>query len=194
VGVYGVLALQGDWQAHSTVLRKLGAEVREVRLAEQLEGLAGLVLPGGESTAMLRLMEPPGLAEALRVRIAAGLPVLATCAGIILLAARVSPDQASLGLLDVHVVRNAYGRQVFSSVSDIELSAVMGPPATVRGVFIRAPRISHSGPAVEVLGCRDGEPVLVRERALIAATYHPELSDDCRVHELLISSGEHRDA
>ncbi len=190
MGIYGVLALQGDWQAHATVLRKLGAEVREVRQTEQLEGLAGLVLPGGESTAMLRLMEAQQLAETLRGRISAGLPVLATCAGIILVATTVAPDQPTLGLLDVHVVRNAYGRQVFSSVSDIQLADEMGPPATVRGVFIRAPKISRVGPGVEVLGRRDGQPVLVRHRSIVAATYHPELSDDRRVHELLIISGE----
>jgi 5'-phosphate synthase pdxT subunit len=135
-------------------------------------------------------METQGLAETLRNRIAGGLPVLATCAGIILLATTVSPDQLSLGLLDVDVVRNAYGRQVFSSVSDIEFTGEMGPPATVRGVFIRAPRISRVGSGVEILGRRDGQPVLVRQGPIVAATYHPELSDDRRVHELLIISGE----
>lgn len=153
------------------MLRRLGADVIEVRLPEQLEGLDGLVIPGGESTTFMRLMRLYGLDEAVR-RFAG--PVLGTCAGMIIL------DRAHLGAVDVEVDRNAYGRQVASFEADLRLD---GEEEPLRGVFIRAPRVRHVGPGVEVLAELDGEPVLVRQGRFILASFHPELTDDSRVHE-----------
>lgn len=182
----GVLALQGDWAAHAATLHSLSVETAPVRTAAELEAVDALVLPGGESTAMLKLMEAENLAERIRNRIVGGMPVLATCAGVILLAVKTSPAQPSLGLLDVDVERNAYGRQVHSRVAAVELDAAIGPPETFEGVFIRAPRISRAGAGVAVLGRLGGDPVLVREGGIIAATFHPELTDDHRIHRLLV--------
>jgi 5'-phosphate synthase pdxT subunit len=167
----GVLALQGNFREHAAMLRRLGAEVVEVRKPGQLEGLAGLVVPGGESTAIVRLMRLYGFEEALR---RFERPVLGTCAGMILL------GRDHLGLADLAVERNAYGRQVASFEADLELA---GEDEPLRGVFIRAPRISEIGPGVEVLAEHDGAPVLVRDGRLLAASFHPELTDDVRVHE-----------
>ena len=167
----GVLALQGNFREHAAMLRSLGAEVVEVRLPEQLDGLDGLVIPGGESTTILRLMDLYGLEEALR-RFAA--PILGTCAGMILL------DRAHLGLADVEVARNAYGRQVASFEADLALD---GEDEPLRGVFIRAPRVAEWGPDVEVLASHEGEPVLLRDGSILVASFHPELTDDTRVHE-----------
>ena len=182
----GVLALQGDWAAHAAVLNKLNVETVLVRTAAELETVDALILPGGESTAMLRLMEPDQLAEKITRRVRNGLPVLATCAGVILLAAATKPTQPSLALLDIDVERNAYGRQVHSRVADVELTAVLGEPAVIEGVFIRAPRITRIGPDVCVLGRLGSDPVLIRQGGIIAATFHPELTDDHRVHRLLV--------
>jgi 5'-phosphate synthase pdxT subunit len=167
----GVLAAQGDFREHAAMLRRLGAHVVEVRRPEQLEGLGGLVLPGGESTAIGRLMRLYRLEEPI-----AGFPgaILGTCAGLILLA------RERLGLLDVEVERNAFGRQVASFEEDVDLGNGEAP---LRGVFIRAPRLTELGPAVEVLGRLRGEPVLVREGRVLAASFHPELTGDTRVHE-----------
>jgi 5'-phosphate synthase pdxT subunit len=167
----GVLAVQGNFREHVATLRALGAEAVEVRLPEELEGLDGLVIPGGESTAIARLMRLYGLEEALR-RFAG--PVFGTCAGMILL------DRNHLGLVDVEVDRNAYGRQVASFEADLELE---GETAPLRGVFIRAPRVREVGPEVEVLAELDGEPVLLREGRFLVASFHPELTEDRRVHE-----------
>ena len=167
----GVLALQGNFREHAAMLRELGADVVEVRLPEQLEGLDGLVIPGGESTAITRLMRLYGLEEAVRQY--AG-PVLGTCAGMILL------DRAHLGLVDLEVDRNAYGRQVASFEADLELA---GDERPLRGVFIRAPRVADWGAAVEVLAHHEGEPVLLRDGRILVASFHPELTDDTRVHE-----------
>jgi 5'-phosphate synthase pdxT subunit len=167
----GVLAVQGNFREHAAVLRGLGAEPVEVRKPEQLEGLDGLVIPGGESTAITRLMRIYGLEEAVR-RFAG--PVLGTCAGMILL------DRDHLDLVDVSVARNAYGRQVASFEADLRLAGETKP---LRGVFIRAPRVIESGPGVEVLADLDGEPVLLRQGRFIVASFHPELTDDTRVHE-----------
>lgn len=167
----GVLAVQGAFREHAAMLRRLGADVREVRLPEHLEGLDGLVIPGGESTAITRLMRLYGLEEALR-RFAG--PVLGTCAGMILL------DRAHLGLLDLEVERNGYGRQVASFEADLALA---GEDEPLRGVFIRAPRVREHGPDVEVLAELDGEPVLLRQGRFLVASFHPELTDDTRVHE-----------
>jgi pyridoxal 5'-phosphate synthase pdxT subunit len=170
----GVLAVQGNFREHAAVLRRLGADPVEVRKPEQLEGLDGLVIPGGESTAITRLMQLYGLEEAIR-RFAG--PVFGTCAGMILL------DREHLGLVDVSLARNAYGRQVASFEADLELGDDAKP---LRGVFIRAPRVVEAGPGVEVLAELEGEPVLLREGRFLVASFHPELTDDTRVHELFL--------
>jgi 5'-phosphate synthase pdxT subunit len=167
----GVLAVQGNFREHAAMLRELGAEVVEVRLPEQLDRLDGLVIPGGESTAIMRLIRLYGLEEAIRSFRA---PVFGTCAGMILL------DRAHLGLVDVEVERNGYGRQVASFEADVELQGESEP---LRGVFIRAPRVVTSGPEVEVLGRQAGEPVLLRQGRFLVASFHPELTGDTRVHE-----------
>jgi pyridoxal 5'-phosphate synthase pdxT subunit len=169
----GVLALQGAFREHARVLRSLGAETVEVRLPEELDGLDGLVIPGGESTTIMRLAGLYGLDEAIRRYPG---PVFGTCAGMIVL------DREHLGLANLEVDRNAYGRQVRSFEAEVELGE--GPP--LHGVFIRAPRIRETGPDVEVLGELDGEPVLVRDGRLLLASFHPELTDDPRVHELFL--------
>jgi pyridoxal 5'-phosphate synthase pdxT subunit len=167
----GVLAVQGNFREHAATLRRLGANVVEVRLPEQLEGLDGLVVPGGESTTFMRLMRLYGLDEALRSF--AG-PVLGTCAGMIVL------DRNHLDLVDLEVERNAYGRQVASFEADLDL---VGEDEPLRGVFIRAPRLREAGPEVEVLAEHAGEPVLLRQGRFLVASFHPELTDDTRVHE-----------
>jgi len=182
----GVLALQGDWAAHSTVLRELGAEVRTVRTAEELADVGALVIPGGESSAVLRLMEPEDLGGRIVARIRAGMPVLATCAGVILLAQTVVPTQPSLGALGIDVERNAYGRQLYSTVEEIDLATDLGEPQQMEAVFIRAPRIIRRDSSVEVLGTWGEDAVLVRQGRVLAATFHPELTSDRRVHDLFL--------
>jgi pyridoxal 5'-phosphate synthase pdxT subunit len=172
----GVLALQGNFREHATMLRRLGAEVVEVRKAEQLEGLDGLVVPGGESTTFMRLMRLYGLDAALR---SFGGAVLGTCAGMIVL------DRNHLGLVDLEVDRNAYGRQVASFEADLDLA---GESKSLRGVFIRAPRVREAGPEVEVLAEHDGRPVLLRQGRFLVASFHPELTEDTRVHELFLEA------
>ena len=186
----GVLALQGDWAAHATVLRELGAEVRSVRTATELADVRALVIPGGESSAMLRLMEPEDLARRIVERVRAGIAVLGTCAGVILLAEGVTPVQPSLGMLAVDVVRNAYGRQLNSTVAGIDLTPDFGKPQHMEGVFIRAPRIVRRDAAVEVLGVWGEDPVLIRQGRILAATFHPELTSDRRVHQHFLDIGE----
>jgi len=188
----GVLALQGDWHAHALVLDSLGAACRPVRTAADLDQVDSLVLPGGESSAMLRLMEPENLVRRIGERIAAGMAVLATCAGVILLAEDVEPDQTRLGALSISVVRNAYGRQVRSSVEQVEVTPPLGPPSSMEAVFIRAPRIVAVGLGVEVLARWSDDPVIVRQGRILAATFHPELTRDRRVHELFLRTGEDR--
>jgi pyridoxal 5'-phosphate synthase pdxT subunit len=170
----GVLAVQGNFREHAAMLRRLGADVVEVRKPGQLEGLDGLVVPGGESTTFMRLMRLYGLDGA--VRSFAG-PVFGTCAGMIVL------DRRHLDLIDLEVDRNAYGRQVASFEADLRLQ---GDDAPLRGVFIRAPRVRDHGPDVEVLAEHDGEPVLLRQGRLLVASFHPELTEDTRVHELFL--------
>jgi len=183
--VIGVLALQGDFQAHAAVLRRLGQSVREVRRCADLSGLAALVLPGGESTALLKLMADEPWFESLRAFHDGGGALLGTCAGAILLAREVEPAQPSLGLLDVAVARNAYGRQIDSFETALETS---DPDGSLRGVFIRAPRLKALGPRVEVLARLQDEPVLVRQGRVLAATFHPEIAGDEGVHRLLLKS------
>lgn len=176
----GVLALQGAFERHAEVLRALGHDVALVRAAADLDGLDGVILPGGESTVQLQLIARFGLHRPLRAFIESGRPVLATCAGLILLARTVqSPEQSSFALLDVAVARNAWGRQLdsFEAESDATPSRRARPL-----VFIRAPRITHAGAGVEILASFRGEPVLVRERNITAATFHPELTGDSSLH------------
>lgn len=188
--VCGVLALQGDWAAHAAMLGQMGAEARAVRTASELDAVSALVVPGGESSAMLRLMEPENLLQEIRDRINAGMAVLATCAGVILLAESVDPPQPSLGALAIDVVRNAYGRQVHSTVGEIDVSAELGAPPILEGIFIRAPRIMRVGNDVEVLGRWRGDPVLIRQGRILGATFHPELTNDRRVHQHFLRIGE----
>jgi 5'-phosphate synthase pdxT subunit len=166
----GVLAVQGNFREHAQMLRRLGADVVEVRKAEQLDGLDGLVIPGGESTTFTRLMHLYGLDEGIR---RFDRPVFGTCAGMIVL------DRNHLGLVDVAVRRNAFGRQVASFETDLEIE---GEDAPLRAVFIRAPWIDEVGPNVEVLAEIDGKPVLAREGRFLVAAFHPELTDDTRLH------------
>ena len=165
--------MQGNFREHAAMLRRLGADVVEVRKPEQLEGLDGLVIPGGESTAIMRLARLYGLEEAIR-RFRA--PIFGTCAGMILL------DRDHLALADIRVERNAYGRQVASFETDLELP----DGAPLRGVFIRAPRVEDAGPDVEVLAEHEGRPVLLRDGRILVASFHPELTEDTRVHELFL--------
>ncbi len=167
----GVLALQGNFREHAATLRRLGADVIEVRKPEQLEGVDGLVIPGGESTTFMRLMRLYGLDEAI-ARFAG--PIFGTCAGMIVL------DREHLGLVDVVVDRNAYGRQIASFEADLELDDGEEP---LRGVFIRAPRVRELGERVEVIAEHEGEPVLLREGRFLVTSFHPELTNDTRVHE-----------
>ncbi|MDQ3934024.1 MAG: pyridoxal 5'-phosphate synthase glutaminase subunit PdxT [Actinomycetota bacterium] len=184
--VVGVLALQGDFEAHAGVLTRLGAEARIVRTPSDLDGLDALVLPGGESTTMTLGIEREGLAGPLRELVTGGTPVLATCAGMIVL------DRDHLDLLDVTTRRNAFGRQVRSFEADLELDGIEGGP--MRAVFIRAPWVEEHGADVEVLAKVDGHPVAVRQGDVTAVAFHPELTSDERLHRLLVAAGKARPA
>ena len=186
----GVLALQGDFAAHVAALRLRAAETVEVRGVADLDGVTALVLPGGESSTMLKLMNGNGLFERLGELLRSGMPALATCAGVILLAREVrNPPQRSLGVLDVAVERNAYGRQIDSTVAPVTVVAGAGLGSTMlEGVFIRAPRVVAVGPGVEVLATRGADPVLLRHRRILAATFHPELSGGSPVVDLFLRS------
>src|SRR3954451_2665841 len=172
----GVLAVQGNFREHEAMLRRLGAEPVEIRKPEELAGLDGLVVPGGESTTFMRLMRLYGLDEAIR---SFERPIFGTCAGMIVL------DRAHLGLADFRVRRNAFGRQVASFETDLDLD---GSDEPVRAVFIRAPWVEEVGPDVEVLAEVDGHPVLARQGRFLVAAFHPELTDDTRLHELFMQS------
>ncbi len=179
----GVLALQGAFEAHAKVVAALGATPRPVRLPEHLDGLDGLIMPGGESTTMLKSLERGNFYDALNTFVHTT-PTFGTCAGCILLATDVSsPAQKSFAALDITVQRNAYGRQLDSTILT-EPTTLPGGPLEM--VFIRAPRIDRTGPAVEVLASRDEHPVLVRQGHILAATFHPELGHDTRVHQLFL--------
>ncbi|HET9114422.1 MAG TPA: pyridoxal 5'-phosphate synthase glutaminase subunit PdxT [Burkholderiales bacterium] len=181
----GVLALQGDYDAHSRCLRELGASVRLVRKAGELDELSALVLPGGESSVMLNFLQRENFWEKLRA-FACDKPCFGTCAGAILLAAEVeNPEQPRLGALDIGIRRNAYGRQLQSAIRTAE-SRLGGDPLEL--VFIRAPRIIRTGPDVEVLARFENDPVWVRQGLLMATTFHPELSQDRRVHAEFLRS------
>lgn len=179
-----VLALQGDFEAHRRKLGAMGIESFEARRPEEIEDAAGLVLPGGESTTIWKFFESAPWEEAIRRFAASGKPVLGTCAGAIVLAREVrNSSQRGLGLLDIAVERNAYGRQVDSFVGRVDAPALGGE---LPAVFIRAPKIREVGSGVEVLATLDGEPVLARQGNVTAATFHPELTDDDRVHRLAL--------
>ncbi len=181
----GVLALQGDFDAHRRRLEELGAEVVLVRKPEQLDEIDGLVIPGGESSTFLRLLGEEGfqkLAQFVRAK-----PTFGTCAGAILLASQVeNPSQQGLGALDIRIRRNAYGRQLDSSIRNGQLLSAKSADASMEMVFIRAPKIEHVGKGVEVLATEGGDPVVVRAGKTMAATFHPELTDDTRVHQAFL--------
>jgi 5'-phosphate synthase pdxT subunit len=176
----GVLALQGDFEAHAKILQRLGAVAREVRTPAQLDGLDALIIPGGESTVMTLGIEREGLGDPLREVARSGTPVLGTCAGMIML------DRAHLGVLDIEARRNAFGRQLHSFEADLDVTGVTGGP--VHAVFIRAPWVADTGPQVEVLAAVDGHPVAVRQGNVIAVSFHPELTGEMRLHELLLAA------
>jgi 5'-phosphate synthase pdxT subunit len=175
--VIGVLALQGDFEAHRKMLTGLGAEVREVRTPKDLEGLDGLVIPGGESTTMTLGIKREGLGDPLRSFVATGKPVLGTCAGMIML------DRAHLGCMDTLCERNAFGRQIRSFEEDLDIPGIDSP---VRAVFIRAPWLKEYGDAVEILAEVDGHPVAARQDNMLVISFHPEIAGESRVHELFL--------
>ena len=174
----GVLALQGDFEAHARLLRELGAEVREVRVPRDLDGLDGLVMPGGESTTMSLGIARAGLGDPLRELARSGTPVFGTCAGMIML------DRDHLGLADYTCRRNAFGRQIRSFEADLRIPGVDGPP--VRAIFIRAPWIADAGDGVEILASVDGHPVAARQDNMLVISFHPEIAGENRVHALFL--------
>lgn len=177
----GILAVQGDFEAHAAMLSEMGVETVEVRTVKDLEGCDGLILPGGESTTQLQFMQEEGLFDAVKRFAADGGAIFGTCAGAILLATNVkNPEQASLGLLDMTVLRNAYGRQI---ASDVVRGATTLKSEPLEMVFIRGPIIESVGPGVEVLAEYAGKPALVQKGRIMAATFHPELTNDTTVHQ-----------
>ena len=188
--VVGVLALQGAFAAHEDALRSLGVATRQVRTPADLAEVHALVMPGGESTTMSRLLETSVMFDELQARIDSGLPVLGTCAGMILLATEVvdgRPDQRSFGAIDLRVRRNGYGRQVDSFETDIEVEGLDTP---FHAVFIRAPKVEAAGPAVQVLASHDGVPVLARQGPVMVASFHPEITADARLHEMFLQHND----
>ncbi len=176
----GVLALQGDFEAHAKILGRLGAVAREVRVPADLDGLDALIVPGGESTVMTLGIEREGLGDPLRDVARSGTPVLGTCAGMIML------DRTHLGVLDIEARRNAFGRQLHSFEADLDVTGVPGGP--VHAVFIRAPWVADTGPEVEVLAEVEGHPVAVRQGNVLAVSFHPELTGETRLHELMLAA------
>ncbi|MEI7625073.1 MAG: pyridoxal 5'-phosphate synthase glutaminase subunit PdxT [Actinomycetota bacterium] len=174
----GVLALQGDFAAHTAILEALGAEVREIRVPGDLTGIDGLVIPGGESTTMTLGVEREGLGDPLRSFAKEGKPLLGTCAGMIMV------DRDHLAIMDIRAARNAFGRQVNSFEQDLDFDGIQGGP--LRAVFIRAPWIAEHGPAVEILAEVDGHAVAAREANVLVISFHPEISGEPRVHELFL--------
>ncbi|WP_037498457.1 pyridoxal 5'-phosphate synthase glutaminase subunit PdxT [Solirubrobacter soli] len=175
----GVLALQGDFEAHAKMLTDLGAEVREVRTPKDLEGLAGLVMPGGESTTMTLGIKREGLGDPLRAFVKSGKPVFGTCAGMIML------DRQHLGCMDTLCERNAFGRQIHSFEEDLDIPGIESP---VRAVFIRAPWLKEYGDTVEILAEVDGHPVAARQDNMLVISFHPEIAGETRVHELFLKA------
>jgi 5'-phosphate synthase pdxT subunit len=175
----GVLALQGGFEAHARVLRRLRARVREIRVPADLEGLDGLVIPGGESTTMTLGIEREGLAAPLHALLTGGVPVLGSCAGLIML------DREHLGVMDIRAARNAFGRQIRSFEADVDVEGIEGGP--LRALFIRAPWIAEHGEDVEILARVDGHPIAAREGMMLAVAFHSELSGDDRLHRWLLA-------
>ena len=175
----GILALQGDFEAHAKIVDQLGGTPREVRIPEQLDGLDALVIPGGESTTMTLGIAREGLADPLREFVRSGKPVLGTCAGMIML------DRRHLGIMDIECRRNAFGRQIRSFEADLRIPGIDGPP--VRAVFIRAPWIADAGEGVEILASVDGHPVAARQDNMLVISFHPEIAGERRVHELFLT-------
>jgi 5'-phosphate synthase pdxT subunit len=182
--IVGVLALQGDFEAHAKVVRALGAEPKEVRVPADLTDLDALIIPGGESTVMTLGIERENLAEPLRDLIQKGTPTLGTCAGMIML------DRDHLGLLDITTRRNAFGRQIRSFEAEIDIDGLAGGP--MHAVFIRAPWVAEHGPDVEILGRVEEHPVAIRQGNMLAVSFHPELSGDSRLHQLLLEVSDSR--
>ena len=185
----GLLALQGDFDAHRKVLEnRLEVSTVEVRTAEDLQAADALILPGGESTTIGKLMQRSGLDAAIQERAASGMPIYGTCAGMILLAKAIEdrPHQPTLGLLDITVARNAFGRQIDSFEADVPFDTEAGDAQTVRGVFIRAPFVTESAPSVQILSRYQDKIVAVRRGSLLATAFHPELTDDARLHEYFL--------
>ena len=182
----GVLALQGDFREHAAMFAASGATALLVRTPEDLAAVDVLAIPGGESTTIAKLARDHGLVDPIRRRASEGMPILGTCAGMIVMSKRIEDGEPLLSLLDVTVRRNAYGRQVDSFEADVEVKGM----GSVRAVFIRAPVISELGPAVEVLGEHGGQPVLVRQGKLMAAAFHPEIAGDKRLHERLLAMAD----
>ena len=183
----GILALQGAFRAHEIALRKCGARTQQVRTPDDLDRVDALVMPGGESTTMSHLLATSNLFDPIAKRLSDEMPVFGTCAGMILLAENVydaRPDQRSFAALDIDVRRNAYGRQIDSFESDLTVADLDG---AFHAVFIRAPRVERIGAGVEVLAAHDGDPVLVRQGRMLAASFHPELTPDARIHERFLS-------
>ena len=187
MSVIGVLAIQGDFLEHRQVLDRLGVESPEIRLPVQLDGIDGLIIPGGESTTIVQLIDIYGFRDALAERVRAGMPVWGTCAGMIVLADRLTDRKPEpLHLMDIEVSRNAFGRQVDSFEADLEIDEIQGPP--FRAVFIRAPVVNRIGAGVRVLASLiDGRPVAARQDHILATAFHPELTGDSRVHQLFVS-------
>ena len=188
----GVLALQGNFREHLATLERCGADAGEVRTTDDLEQVHGLIIPGGESTTVGKLMARYGLDRAIRERVAGGMPLFGTCMGLIVMAREIEgSDQLRLGLMDVTVRRNAFGRQVDSFECDLDVAGISPPP--VRAVFIRAPYITRVGQDVEVLATFEGKAVLARQGNLLGAAFHPELTEETRIHRLfldLVTGGE----
>lgn len=183
----GILALQGDFREHKSVIQDLGASTVLVKRPDHLGGLDGLVIPGGESTAIAKLMEKWGLFELIKEEAASGLPVFGTCAGLILMAKDLEDGPPTLGLMDIEVERNAYGRQIESFEGELETTEKEEFRGnSVHGVFIRAPQVKRVGPEVKVLAEHEQLPVLLREDRFLAATFHPELTDDPGVHDYFL--------
>jgi 5'-phosphate synthase pdxT subunit len=180
----GVLALQGDFREHAAVLSDLGVTPVLVRTPEELEAVDCLAIPGGESTTMAKLALAHGLVEPIRERARAGMPIVGTCAGMIVMANEITDGEPLLSLLDISVTRNAYGRQVDSFEADVDVPAIEG--GSVRAVFIRAPVVESVGEGIEVLGTLNGKPILVEQGSLLAAAFHPELAGDGRLHRRML--------
>lgn len=182
--IIGVSGIQGDFREHKWMIEKLGHETFVVRTPEELEKVDALIIPGGESTTMIRIMKRIGLFDALKEKILNGFPVYGTCAGLIVLAKEIENyPQESLGVIDIKVMRNAYGRQVDSFDEMVEIKGFDKP---FKAVFIRAPRVDDWGPEVEVLSMLDNHPIMLRQKNVLVTSFHPELTDDTRVHEYFL--------